>query len=248
VRAENAKDRGRGAPASVRPFQIRGRFLTAIAIRPETDPADPAFLSALDAQMAQTPHFFSDAPVLIDFEKAPELTDAGTIRALVEALRARQLRVFGVQNADEAQEGTARGLGLIPIRAGREAPLPTDRQRRAERLEKLMPPENKIITKPVRSGQMVVAERGDLTIVGSVASGAELVAGGSIHVYGRMRGRAMAGVHGDESARIFCHTLDAELLAIAGLYQTNETFEAGLIGRNVHVFLEGETLKVEALA
>ena len=248
MRTEQAQARSRDAPVDVMPFQIRGRFLTAIAIRPTADPADPAFAAALDVQMAQSPHFFSNAPVLVDFEAVPEMTDAGSIRALVDALRARELQVFGVQNATAVQSEITHALGLIPIGAGREAPLPTDRQRRAEKLERLLPPDNKIITAPVRSGQLVVAERGDLTVVGSVASGAELVAGGSIHVYGRMRGRAKAGAYGDENARIFCGRLDAELLAIAGLYKTNETFRDGLSGRNVHVFLEDETLKMEVLA
>jgi len=248
VHDQDARNRGQAAPVTVRPFQIRGRFLTAIAVRVEGDPAAPAFREALRAQMQQTPQFFGNAPVVIDFEKVPELTDPPRIRGLVEMLRRHDLLVFGVQNANAAQAEAAKSLGLIPIQAGREAPLPDEKQRRAKRLEKLLPPENRIITTPVRSGQMIVAERGDLTIVGSVASGAELVAGGSIHVYGRMRGRAMAGVHGDESARIFCRSLDAELLAIAGLYRTSDSFGEDILTRSVHVFLRDEKLCVEALA
>ena len=77
-----------------------------------------------------------------------------------------------------------------------------------------------MIEQPVRSGQSVVFEKGDVTIVGSVASGAEVMAGGSIHVYGTLRGRAVAGSRGNRRARIFCRRLEAELLAIDGLYRT----------------------------
>ena len=99
----------------------------------------------------------------------------------------------------------------------------------------------------VSSGQIVVAERGDLTVIGSVSSGAELAAAGSIHIYGAMRGRAMAGVHGDETARIFCQSLHAELLAIAGLYRTSESIGDEFRNRSVQVFLDKEKLRMEAL-
>lgn len=229
---------------TARPFQIRGRFLTAIAIRVESDPASPAFHDALDEQLKQTPQFFGDAPVVVDFERIPELADLNRIRDLVALLRRKGLLVFGVQNASPAQTEAAKQIGLIRIQSGKEAPLPTHRQRRAERLEKLLPPENRIISTPVRSGQTVVAERGDLTVIGSVASGAELVAGGSIHVYGRMRGRAFAGIDGDENARIFCQSLDAELLAIAGLYRTSDSLGADVRHKMVQIYLEDERLIV----
>ena len=105
----------------------------------------------------------------------------------------------------------------------------------------------KMITQPVRSGQTVLAEQGDLVIVGPVSSGAEVIAAGNIHIYGRLRGRALAGVMGDTTARIFCHALDAELLAIAGLYLTSENLAADVPRHYVQAFLDGESLRVEAL-
>ena len=83
-----------------------------------------------------------------------------------------------------------------------------------------------LIDQPVRSGQSIVFEKGDVTIVGSVASGAEVIAGGSIHVYGTLRGRAIAGLAGNTRARIFCRRLEAELLAIDGVYQTADDMDA----------------------
>ena len=104
-----------------------------------------------------------------------------------------------------------------------------------------------LITEPVRSGQKIVAERGDLVVCASVGSGAELVAVGNIHVYGALRGRALAGVNGDETARIFCQHLDAELLAIAGLYRTSEDLGPDIRKQRVQAFLQDEKLVVEAL-
>jgi septum site-determining protein MinC len=104
-----------------------------------------------------------------------------------------------------------------------------------------------IIKQPVRSGQSVIFPEGDVTIVGSVASGAEIVAGGSIHVYGTLRGRALAGSVGNASARIFCRKLEAELLAIDGLYKTAEDMDRKLLGQAVQFWLEGDAIMAEAL-
>jgi septum site-determining protein MinC len=94
----------------------------------------------------------------------------------------------------------------------------------------------------------VIAEHGDLTVIGSVASGAELMAAGNIHVYGTLRGRALAGCHGDETAHIFCQNLSAELVAIAGLYQTSETLDAAALQRCTHIYLKDERLCMEVIA
>src|SRR5215468_8290915 len=90
-----------------------------------------------------------------------------------------------------------------------------------------------LIETPVRSGQSVVFPNGDVTVVGSVASGAEVIAGGSIHIYGTLRGRAMAGSTGNPRARIFCRKIEAELLAIDGLYKTADDIDASLRNRPV---------------
>lgn len=235
------------APVTVRPFQIRGRFLTAIALRPENDTPDEAFYKALDEQLNKTPQFFAGAPLVLDFEKTPGMVDTDRIKDLVENLRRRKLLVFGAQNASTEQEKAAETLGLIPIRTGHDAPMPAAKPAEAAKDGAPRGPQNKVITAPVRSGQTVVAEHGDLTIIGSVASGAELVAGGNIHVYGPLRGRAMAGAHGDETARIFAQHMDAELLAIAGLYKTSETIDDAMRTRNVQIFLDEDRLCMEAL-
>lgn len=246
--ARNAHDRGAGAPVTVRPFQIRGRFLTALALRIQCNAVDAGFYKALDDQLRATPQFFIDAPLVLDFGEVPDFIDVDQVRDLVDNLRRRKLLVFGVQNADHVMMDALQAIGLIPIHSKSDAPGPDEKSNRTRQIEKLLPPDNKIISAPVRSGQMVVAERGDLTIIGSVAAGAELIASGNIHVYGTLRGRAMAGVQGDQNARIFCQKLDAELVAIAGLYQTSETFEHPLQNRCMQIFRFDERLFMEALA
>lgn len=104
-----------------------------------------------------------------------------------------------------------------------------------------------IIDQPVRSGQSIVFTEGDVTVLGSVASGSEIVAGGSIHVYGALRGRALAGATGNPTARIFCRRLEAELVAIDGLYKTAEDMQAQLRGQPAQVWLEGDAMKIATI-
>jgi len=108
-------------------------------------------------------------------------------------------------------------------------------------------PTSLLIDQPVRSGQSIVFEKGDVSIVGSVASGAEVMAGGSIHVYGALRGRAIAGLTGNNRARIFCRRLEAELLAIDGVYQTADDMSAALRGKPVQAWLAGEAMMLAVL-
>ncbi|MEM8551943.1 MAG: septum site-determining protein MinC [Pseudomonadota bacterium] len=103
-----------------------------------------------------------------------------------------------------------------------------------------------IVEEPVRSGQSVVHLGGDVVVIGPVASGSEVVAGGSIHVYGALRGRAIAGSNGDKRARIFTRALHAELVAINGLYKTNEDLDPACVGQAVQAWLEGDALKMAA--
>lgn len=248
MREQATADSRAGAMTTVRPIQFRGRFLTAVALRLEGGPPDDAFYEALDEQLRQTPNFLVDAPLIIDLGQTSGMTQSDDLKRLVENLRARKLSAFGVQNATPEQTVTASEAGLISVTTGHDAPLNADRGRSRRGVAKAQAPKTRIVTSPVRSGQTVVADQGDLIVVGPVASGAELIAKGNIHIYGPLRGRAMAGVHGDESARIFCQSLDAELLAVAGLYRTSENLEHDVLKRSVQIFLQDERLCVEVLA
>lgn len=226
-------------------FHVRGRFLTAIAIRIESERPDASFFAALDEKIKTNANLLIGAPIVLDLEAVPGFVDGTFLRDVIDAIRSRGLLLFGVQNASAEQRTVAEQAGLIPVLIGRDAPAHKVRTEASGPMRPVKRLENKVIRRHIRSGQMVVAERGDLTIIGSVASGAEVVASGNIHIYGTLRGRAMAGADGDESARIFCSKLEAELLAVAGLFKTSETINPDLRSRNVQVFLEEETLRIE---
>jgi septum site-determining protein MinC len=104
-----------------------------------------------------------------------------------------------------------------------------------------------VIKEPVRSGQSIIFPEGDVTIIGSVASGAEVIAGGSVHIYGTLRGRAIAGTLGNSSASIFCRKLEAELLSIDGVYTTADQLASDLQGQAVHLWLDGDEMRIQKI-
>jgi septum site-determining protein MinC len=224
--------------ARSRPFvRVRGRSFIALVLVPEP-PLDD-WLAGLDAQMHRSPAYFAGKPVVADLSAlaaAPEL-----VAGLMEALSARGIRLVGI----EGFEPDATGVDLPPLLAGGRtvadgiAATPDEPASQE--------PASLLLTEPVRSGQSVVFPRGDVTVVGSVSSGAEVVAGGSIHIYGSLRGRAVAGMAGNSGARIFCRRLEAELLAIDGLYRTADDIEPALRGKPAQAWLSGDSMFVARL-
>jgi septum site-determining protein MinC len=167
------------------------------------------------------------------------------IAHLVASLEQRNIRVLGIEGVDAARLTTS----MPPLLSGgRHCVLPQDEPNKPEskKPEPKPRPASLLLESPVRSGQSIYSE-GDVTVLGSVGSGAEIVAGGSIHVYGALRGRAMAGISGNSAARIFCQKIEAELLAIDGYYQTAEEIDANLRNRPAQAWLEGDTMKITAL-
>lgn len=233
---------GRATP-TVAPFQIRGRFFTAIVLQ-MTGRADAAFYEALDKKLAQASLFFTYVPLVLDLEKVAGLPV--DFAALLGELRARKLTLIGIQNGTSEQKKAARAAGLITIQGGRDMP-PDDGKRPGAEAPVPSRGGTLLITEPVRSGQRIFAGDGDLVVVSSVSSGAELIARGSIHVYGKMRGRALAGANGDTKARIFCQSLEAELVAIAGVYRTTDDIDASVRKQRAQVFLKDDALCVEPL-
>lgn len=208
------------------------------------------WLAGLDAQMARSPLFFEARPVVLDVStlKGSE----AELTALTDALERRGIRLIGVEGADSGWSGydmwgrtplvaSGRPDRWIEVRDEPQAPAAAPAPPAPTGSPSLL------VNRPVRSGQSVVFDAGDVVVTGSVASGAEIVAGGSIHVYGTLRGRAVAGMLGREGSRIFCHKLDAELLAIDGLYRTAEDIGPALRGRAVQAWLENDAMIVAAL-
>jgi septum site-determining protein MinC len=162
----------------------------------------------------------------------------------LDALMARDLRVIGVDGVDPARLAGTRWARLPTLPQGRETILQAGE---AAAAKPPPPPPSLLVDRPVRSGQAIVFEHGDVTIVGPVASGAEVIAGGSIHIYGPLRGRAIAGLRAGGTARIFCRKLEAELVAVDGLYRTAEHWGEGLHGRAVQIQRDRGVLSLSAL-
>jgi septum site-determining protein MinC len=227
-------------------MRLRGRSYMAFALAPEPPIAD--WLADLDAWMLSSAGFFSGRPVVLDLAGVTLTRNA--VQHLVSELAARGIRIMGIESADPDKLGPS----LPPLlTGGRPAPVGVPDHRPQARQPALVAAAaaaestSLLIDSPVRSGQSVYFPSGDVTVLGSVGSGAEVVAGGSIHIYGTLRGRAMAGTSGNRRARIFCKKIEAELLAIDGFYRTAEDLDGKLRDRPVQAWLDGEALIIAAL-
>jgi septum site-determining protein MinC len=202
------------------------------------------WLEEIDATLARSPGFFVGKPVVLDLS-ALDLSRAD-IAHLVGNLEERSIRVLGIEGVEPEKLTTS----MPPLLTGGRSCVITRTESRtepAEKAEAKPKPNSLLLDSPVRSGQSIVFTDGDVTVLGSVGSGAEIVAGGSIHIYGTLRGRAMAGVNGNSSARIYCQKIEAELLAIDGYYQTAEEIDASLRNRPAQAWLQGDTMKITPL-
>jgi septum site-determining protein MinC len=228
---------------------FRPRSYTAFAVTPQPPIVD--WLSELDISLERSEKFFAGEHVALDLS-AVNLSPAA-IGQLVANLEERNIRVLGIEGIDPAKWQ----VGLPPVlRGGRGArasdsarlsPAAAPARATPRPASQKEQPGSLMIEDPVRSGQSVVFIEGDVTILGSVGSGAEIVAGGSIHVYGTLRGRALAGATGNARARIFCHRVEAELLAIDSHYRTADDIEDALRCRPAQAWLEGGTLQISAM-
>ncbi|ASJ96591.1 MULTISPECIES: septum site-determining protein MinC [Shewanella] len=191
--------------------------------------------SELDGKLAIAPQFFIGAPLVVNLSAIsnPEYNLAG----LKDLLISRQLVIVGITGAPTAIANQAKALGLALIKSGKQS-----------QTQPQLPKTTKIVKQNIRSGQQVYAKNGDLIIIGAVGNGAEVIADGSIHIYGSLRGKAMAGASGDKNAVIIAQTLDAELVSIAGQYWLTENLQAHASIKSGCIRLDGDSLTVEALS
>ena len=223
----------------IQPVRLRGRSYVAFVFAPAVPIVD--WLTEIDETLSRSPGFFVGKPVVLDLS-AVDLSRPA-ISHLLLSLEKRNIRVLGIEGVDAARLAS----NMPPLLSGgRGCVVPQPSEQKAE-APPPAPPTSLMLDHPVRSGQSIVFPEGDVTVVGSVASGAEIVAGGSIHIYGTLRGRAMAGINGNAAARIYCQKIEAELLAIDGFYRTAEEFDAALRNRPAQAWLEGETLRITPL-
>jgi septum site-determining protein MinC len=221
--------------------RMRGRSYVAFVFTPVVPIA--GWLEEIDATLAQSPGFFVGKPVVLDMA-ALELSQAGILH-LIQSLGQRGIRILGIEGVDASLVT----LSMPPLlTGGRNTMLAQSEPKEVSAPKELVKtkakPASMMIETPVRSGQSIVFMEGDVTVLGSVGSGAEIVAGGSIHVYGTLRGRAMAGIDGNSSARIFCQKIEAELLAIDGFYLTADQISDELRHRPAQAWLEGDIMKI----
>jgi len=224
-------------------MRLRARSLMAFFLKP-TQPISQ-WLVELDKWSRNSPNFFAGKPIILDLGGA--VVGATEIAPLITHLAARGIRIMAIEGVDANQSGPS----LPPI-------LQRGRKEGGEMMTAVdtatitVPPQRQepsslLIEGPIRSGQSIAFPNGDITVLGSVSAGAEVIAGGSIHVYGTLRGRAMAGSEGNSRARIFCSRNEAELVSVDGYYRTAEQMDTKLRNQSTQCWLEGRTLSIAAL-
>ena len=208
----------------------------AVSLAPEAPLAD--WLALLDAALKRSATLFDDRAVILDvagLKAAPS-----ELESLIAELSARKLRILGIEGADAPLPALLppRLVGGRPAGDAFEAPAFEEEKPGVSSLT---------IEGSVRSGQSIVHREGDVTVMGSVSSGAEILAGGSIHVYGALRGRAIAGAARNPRARIYCRKFEPELLGIDRLVRTAEDMGTHLRGQSVQIWNDGGAIRIAAL-
>ncbi|MGY0561379.1 septum site-determining protein MinC [Luteimonas sp. A277] len=214
-------------------------------------------------RVQRAPKMFDRAALVIDFGGLPAIPDAATARTLLDALRSAGALPVALAWGSGDNEALAVQLGMPVLarfraqyeRADGSTPAPPQPAAAAPEPAPAPAPQSQaaagqpgmIVPNSVRSGQQVYADNRDLTVLNAVSAGAEVLADGSIHIYGPLRGRALAGAQGNAKARIFCRAFHAELVAVAGQYKVLDDISKDLHGKAVQVWLEDEELKIEAL-
>ncbi|MCW2319072.1 septum site-determining protein MinC [Rhodoblastus acidophilus] len=239
-------------------LNLRTHSLIAFVLQPVEPLVD--WFETLDGWLARSPNFFANKPIVLDLS----LLDIALkdYRDLLRDLARRHIRVMGVEGASPTLVGphlppsVTGGVEIKPEPAPAETePVnaqPAEQEPADPQPAKATPPntgcsQTLIIDAPVRSGQTISNLAGDITIMGRVASGAEVIAGGSVHVYGAVQGRIFAGVSGIRDARIFCAEARAELFCVGGAYVTAESMDPKAEGKSVEVRLVESELAIRIL-
>ena len=244
-------------------MQLKGGLFTLTTLQILNNDLQ-ALEEQLDAKIQQAPNFFNNAPMVIDLYYLSENSDFIDFLVLKKILIKKNLIPVGVKNANTALQKLAVEANLAILRSnnsfenhskhpGSQVNKQVKEEENIKDIElnsKLSPnlksTKNKLIAAPIRSGQQIYAPDGDVTVIGSVSNGAEILADGNIHVYGSLRGRALAGLNNNTNARIFCSSLEADLISIAGQFKISENIEAKFWKKPVQIQLvEGKLLITE---
>ena len=241
-------------------YDIKSADLPAVVLMLKTNDVQSVAV-ALTQQLADSPGFFDQEPVIIDVSALSSSDAFLDLPGLLNVLRQHSLVPLAIKGAQEALLATAQGLGLVnasDARIRRSSPV-------AETVQSVETPTPSpatpsvpvaigamVIDKPLRSGQQVYAKGRDLVVMAVVNPGAEVIADGSIHIYGALRGKAIAGARGNVNARIFAQSMEPELVSIAGVYRTSENpLPKNVLGMPAKVCLqsgaEGDKLLITPL-
>lgn len=229
-------------------FQLKGSMLAITVLEIVRNDLD-ALDEQLAAKVEQAPDFFNNTPLVLALDKLPADDADIDLAALIALCRKHGLRTLAVRAAQPAYISAAERLDMpvLPPSGARERKVDLASKAPAKPAEPVYRP-TRVVTTPVRGGQQVYAQGGDLIVLAAVSPGAELLADGNIHVYGPLRGRALAGIKGDANARIFCQQLAAEMVSIAGQYKVAEDLRREpLWAEAVQIRLAGDVLNITRL-
>ncbi|MFQ3235439.1 MAG: septum site-determining protein MinC [Paraglaciecola sp.] len=228
-------------------FQMKGTAFTAI-VMDLYDYSPGRFLEQLKQKIDSAPQFFNASPLILNLASYNGVLEAEKLNQVVRSCRELGLQPIACRAVAGELVSTVMGLGLASLPAANTKATeikPEAIEAVVEKTVVFRP--SKIITKPVRSGQQVYAQGADLILMAGVNEGAEVLADGNIHIYGTLRGRALAGVKGDTDARVFCLQMEAELVSIAGYFILNEKLRQQCWKQAAYAFLEDESIQVAAI-
>lgn len=237
-------------PKNSEAMRLKGGLYTLTTILILNDALDE-FDNQLTEKTSQAPKFFENTPVVLDVHLIYHT--AFNLKGYLDCLKKHHLIPIGIKGGDAVFNRRARALGLAILRddSKEQRKSPIEQKSPSIPSEKKEAPsngiENLIVTTPIRSGQQVFAS-GDLIVRAPVSPGAELIAAGNIHIYGCLRGRALAGVNGDKEARIFCLSLEAELVSIAGEYLVSEDIPPNHWKQATSLYLKNDKICLESLS
>lgn len=250
-------------------LELKGSVFTLTVLRLYSN-SIPSIENELKERLAVGPRFFEDAPIVIDIENLKDRDLDLDFKALNQLMRNLRLIPVGVRHGNLKQQQTAIAAGLALMKGGAIKDLPgmkTEQavakkpavQKQTAPIKESQLPDRettdnptskitKVISQPIRSGQQIYAQGGDLIVLAAVNAGAEVVADGNIHIYAPLRGRALAGIRGDTNARIFCQNMEAELVSIDGHYRVFEDkMPNELKHQAIQIFLKDGQLQIEQL-
>ncbi|ATL92672.1 TPA: septum site-determining protein MinC [Aeromonas sobria] len=230
--------------------ELKGTTFT-ISVLHISDGEPERIRQLLAEKVAQAPYFFNCAPLVVNVSRLEQIPDFEQLKELVES---EEFVLVGITGArTEEMKTAAKAVGLAVMASGKSRSSESEPTLAPAAPVVIPEPEpapvipTKVHVGPVRSGQQIYAAGSSLVVLGSVSPGAEVLADDSIHIYGTLRGRAIAGARGNAQARIYCQQLQAELLSIAGTFQLSDALPAGLIQQPVHVRLDNEQLRIDRI-